>query len=295
MTWRARTVPDAAASPTVTGPSSGAATGARTGLPSQIRTPARSASAASARIQRAGCSEPSWSVRQAFQALPCSAAGSSSRSSSWAGKPSSRERRGVLAHVIGLLLGRGHPQRSHPSHGIAHAQLCRQRVHLLLRFERACIDRGRVVASPEIDRVVVEGGQAGDQEAAVAAARPARHRVPLQHEGLDPVARQPPGAGEAAHAGADHAGLHLDVARPAAGAARRARRASRGGRRASHRAERLLPAHAVRVAPSRIARPCASSSPARTASRRPRIRRSMKVRLCSVTRRLAVSSPARIR
>ena len=53
-----------------------------------------------------------------------------------------------------------------------------------------------------------------------------RRRSPrLEQDRLDPVLRQPARARQPAHAAADHARLHLDVARRAAAAARRARRA----------------------------------------------------------------------
>ena len=191
------------------------------------------------------------------------------------------QRLDVAAHVLGLLLGGGDAQEAGAPHRVAGAELRGQGEDLLLGLERARVEAARPLGAVALAGVVVEGGQPGDQEAAVAAAGAGRDRAALEHDRLDAVLGEPPRARQAADPRPDHAGLDLHVPRQ--------RRARLVGlvepERARHRT----------AAPASTRSPCSASVPASIASRRPRISRSMKVRLCSVSRRFAVSSPARTR
>ena len=117
----------------------------------------------------------------------------------------------VIADVLGLLLGHRQPQQADLPERVARAQLRGQLVDVPLRLERARVHRAGSLGSVVLARVVVEGGGAGDQEAAVSPARAAGHGPGLEEHRLDAALREPAGAGEPAHAAADHARLDLHV------------------------------------------------------------------------------------
>jgi hypothetical protein len=107
------------------------------------------------------------------------------------GKAIGAQRRDVAAHVLGLLLRGGHAQQAGPADRVGHPELRRQRVDLLLRLERARVDRSGALGSVALPGVDVERRRPGEQEAAVATAGAAGDRVALEHHRLDPVPRQP--------------------------------------------------------------------------------------------------------
>ena len=198
-----------------------------------------------------------------------------------AGEAVGAQRGNLAAHVVGLLLRGRHAQQAGATDRVAGAELGGQLVDLLLGRERARVGVTRVLGPVALAGVVVEGGHPGEQEATVAPARPAGDGVALQHHGLHATPSKPARAREPAHARADHARLDLDVARERRSGLVGLVQPESGGHGAN--------------APPSTRSACSAKRPAATASRSSRISRSMKVRLCSVTRRFAVSSPARIR
>ena len=118
----------------------------------------------------------------------------------------------MVAHVLGLLLGHGQPDQPDLAERVARAQLLGQGDHLPLRLERGRVHRPRPLDAEPLARVVVEERDARDQEAAVAPARAARHGAGLEQDRVDAVLREPARARQPAHATADHARLHLEVA-----------------------------------------------------------------------------------
>ena len=98
---------------------------------------------------------------------------------------------GVVAHVLRLLLRHGQAQQAHLPNGLVGSELFGERKDVPLRIERARVHRASALRPVLLARVVVEGGHARDQEAAVAPARAARHGPRLEQHRLDAELRQP--------------------------------------------------------------------------------------------------------
>ena len=92
------------------------------------------------------------------------------------------------------------------------ADLLGDLVDALLGGERGAVDAHRDVVPEQADGVLVRRRGAGDEEAAVAAARPARGRARLDDRALDAALGQVPGAREAGDARADHEHVGLVIA-----------------------------------------------------------------------------------
>ena len=139
-----------------------------------------------------------------------------------------------------------------------------------------------MLVAVQLPGVVVKGGHSREQEAAVAAAGAAGDRRALEHDRVDAALGERAGTGQAADPAADHADLGLHPA-----GKRRARLVGSvepvGERARAHRT------------PSSVRSANAAYSPAVIAVRISFINSAMKVRLCSVIRRFAVSSFARVR
>ena len=96
------------------------------------------------------------------------------------------------------------------------SDLVRDLVDPLLGRERRAVDADRDLVAERADGVLVGGRRAGDEEAAVAAARSARRRARLDDGAVDAALGEVPGAGEARDARADHEHVGLVLAREAA-------------------------------------------------------------------------------
>src|SRR5919108_2339573 len=94
-------------------------------------------------------------------------------------------------NVLGLVLRDGQPQQPDPPYRLGYLELGAQLVDLLLRGQRPSVYLAGAHRPVALAGIVVEGGDAGDQKAAVASARPARDGVPLEQDGLDAAPGEP--------------------------------------------------------------------------------------------------------
>ncbi|PWW25052.1 hypothetical protein JD79_04246 [Geodermatophilus normandii] len=123
-----------------------------------------------------------------------------------------RERRGVRADVVGLRLVDGEPEEPVDAEVVPRADGVGDLEHLPLGGQRRRVDGRGPLAPPQPAGVVVHRRGAGDEEAAVAAARAGGHLGPVEHDHREAGVDEAPGGRQATDAGTDHADVRPRLA-----------------------------------------------------------------------------------